>query len=287
MQSGMRTGQVTPERFLPMINFMFWNLGKKDLKDRLARLAILNEIDVLILAECGTTSVEMLEALNATGQSEYFFTRSECSHISIYARFIDDLIVPVRETHRLTVRHLTLPGKADVILAAVHFPGKLYWDDRSQDTECVKLSEAVRMVEETIGHRRTVLVGDLNMNPFQAGVVSAAGLHGVMTRQIASRGSRTVLSDSYEFFYNPMWSLFGDHPRGPAGTYYYERSEHQMYFWNMFDQVMIRPQMLRFFDNHSLEIVVHDGLASLLMENGLPEVVNGSDHLPIKFSLGI
>jgi hypothetical protein len=67
----------------------------------------------------------------------------------------------------------------------------------------VELANSIRSVEQKIGHTRTILVGDLNMNPFEEGVVSAAGLHAVMTRRIAEKQSRIVQEKEYPFFAIP------------------------------------------------------------------------------------
>jgi hypothetical protein len=65
--------------------------------------------------------------------------------------------------------------------------------------------------------------------------VAASGLHAVMSRQVASREVRTVQGREHRFFYNPMWSHFGDANRDTAGTYYFEHAEQVNYFWNVFD----------------------------------------------------
>ncbi len=65
-----------------------------------------------------------------------------------------------------------------------------------------------------------------------------------MDRKVARDVVRTVQEQGYGFFYNPMWGLFGDGTRGPSGTFYHRRAEHKVYFWNMFDQVLVRPQLL-------------------------------------------
>ena len=67
------------------------------------------------------------------------------------------------------------------------------------------------------------------------------GLHGVMSRNVASRELRTVQGQKYPLFYNPIWSLMGDLNQGPPGSYYYESSQHVEHFWWMFDQVLVRP----------------------------------------------
>jgi hypothetical protein len=139
--------------------------------------------------------------------------------------------------------------------------------------------------EDKVGHRRTVLVGDFNMNPFEAGLVGAAGLHSVMSRQVASRLVRTVQDREYRFFYNPMWSHFGDSKRKTAGSYYYDNSEQVNYFWNMFDQVLMRPELAERFDPGELSIVASVGSDSLVRADGRPDGTRYSDHLPIIFRM--
>lgn len=147
------------------------------------------------------------------------------------------------------------------------------------------MANEIRKIEEKVGHSRTVLVGDLNMNPFQGGVIAANGLHAVMDRTIALRRSRTVQARRYPFFYNPMWGLFGDATAGPPGTHFYENASHDMLFWNMYDQVLIRPDLLPYFHNEELKILTEDDTVSFLTHRGLPDASGVSDHLPILFKL--
>jgi hypothetical protein len=152
--------------------------------------------------------------------------------------------------------------------------------------QCVTLSHIIREQEGKAGHSRTVLIGDLNVNPFDHGVVSTEGLHAVMTRDLAFRGSRKIKGTFYPFFYNPMWSHFGDGSVGPAGTYFYERGEAVMYFWNIFDQVLLRPELARSFDPRELRILTEAG-SPLARPNGRPDISAGSDHFPLFFNLRI
>jgi hypothetical protein len=108
-----------------------------------------------------------------------------------------------------------------------------------------------------------------------------------MTRQLATEPGRRIESVRYPFFYNPMWSLFGDGSPGPPGTYYYRSSEQIAYFWHIFDQVLLRPALLSFFRNERLKILSGDGTVSFLGERGVPDRKSASDHLPILFELDL
>lgn len=268
-----------------MTTFLFWNLNRKSLCNVVANLAWRHDIDVLMLAESATSAATMLKALNPPGRSAYQFARGLCHRIQLFVRFSEWLIRPVHEADRLTIRHLSLPGLRDILLAVVHLPSKLHWGADSQAFECVALADSIRTAERLVGHSRTVLVGDFNMNPFEAGVVAANGLHGVMARSVAAKAGRTVQGKEYPFFYNPMWGLFGDGSPGPAGTYYRGGSEHVVYFWNMFDQVLVRPDLLDRFHNRELVILHSDGDTSLLSRDGTPNLRTASDHLPVLFRL--
>jgi len=146
------------------------------------------------------------------------------------------------------------------------------------------IADIVR-TEDKLDHQRTILVGDLNMNPFDAGVVAAQTLHAVMTRQLAGREERTVLGRSYRLFYNPMWSFFGDRTDGPPGTYYHRSSNPGDLFWNIYDQVLLRPSLMDTLV--ALEILTIDGQDDLLTKAGLPDKARCSDHLPILFRLAL
>lgn len=272
-----------------MTKFLFWNLNKRPLKASIIRLATLYEVDIFMFVECSITPSELLQALNRNGTATYHYSPSiGCTKVEIFTRFSDDFIQPVLETDRLTVRHLKLPGLIDILIAVVHFPSKMtYRSDESQALECVNLIKSIEEAEKTIKHYRTVLVGDLNMNPFEDGVVGANALHGVMSRQIANKNARIVQNRRYPFFYNPMWSLFGDGSPGPPGTYFYSKAEPKVFFWNIFDQVLIRPDLLGAFRNDDLKILDSDGSQSFLSKTGLPDKKITSDHLPIFFKLNL
>jgi endonuclease/exonuclease/phosphatase family metal-dependent hydrolase len=182
------------------------------------------------------------------------------------------------------MRRVSLPGSEDFILVAAHLSSRLYKNLESQNTMCIEFANDVRGVEERCGIDRTVVIGDMNTNPFDSGMVAAFGLHGMMSQEQTKKRIRKVGGREYPLFYNPMWSFMGDLSKGPPGTYHYERSEQVNYGWNMFDQVLVRPSMIPRFDFECLEIVTSVGEESLLTKRGIPDK-SRSDHLPIVFGI--
>ncbi len=272
-----------------MTTFLFWNLKEKPLQAIIARLTLRYEVDVLMLAEYDDNIPldNLIRMLNKPGENYDYVPRKSCQRIEIFTRFPEEFMPPIYEEDKFTIRHLKLPGLTDILLAVSHLSSKLYADEYDQFKECENLAQKIRNAEAKIGHAKTVLVGDLNMNPFESGVVNASALHAVMSRQLAKRHGRIVQGQQYPFFYNPMWSLFGDSTPGPPGTYYYSGTKQKAFFWHMFDQVLIRPELLDRFDNQDLEILQSDGHTPLLTKKGLPNRKMASDHLPILFKLNL
>jgi hypothetical protein len=270
-----------------MITFLFWNLDKKSLKSNIKNLAGNFDVDIFMFAECAISPDILLRTLNEDSVSYYYCPNIGCQKITIFTRFSSDLLKVKMETNRLTIRHLTLPGLRDILLAVMHFPDKSHWNDPSQTSECYRISDIIKKVEQEVSHSRTILVGDFNMNPFEHGLVSAIGFNAVMSRGTANKKNRTVQGEKYPFFYNPMWNYFGDETPGPPGTYYYNVSEHIGYFWNIFDQVLIRPELLPCIDKNFIQILDSDGTKSFLSSQGVPNSSIVSDHLPILFKLNL
>ena len=273
-----------------MIRFLLWNLNGKPLEKTVANLARRHDVDVLILVECKTPVRKMLEALNSGSMALFRlpFSPDIGRKTVVYTRFSEKFTKPVYEDgDRLVIWRLVLPIREDILLAAVHFRSKLHQSDDSQAHGCIELANIIRRMESEHRIDRTVVVGDLNMNPFEAGMVSAVGFNATSTRHVAERNNRVVDGRQYPFFYNPMWQCLGDRKNGPPGTYYYGNAEHVCYFWNVFDQVLIRPALLDRFRSEELEILTHDGENSLVSANGRPNHQTASDHLPIIFALDL
>jgi len=242
--------------------------------------------DILILSECAIEARDLLKVLNRRDPA-FHFAPGQNRGISMFTRFPGRYLAPSYESDRVSIRRLTLPAIDELLMVAVHLPSKLFWSAESQMFECANLGSTIIEEERKAGHSRTILVGDLNMNPFEKGVVAAAGLHAVSTRRVAQRSERTVQGRSYPFFYNPMWGHFGDASERPARTYYYERAEHVNYFWNNFDQILIRPQMMDHFRSDQLRILDYAGEMSLSRSDGRPDSDKASDHFPLLFTFDL
>ena len=268
-----------------MVTFLFWNTNRKPLQNEIRTLVQAHQVDLVILSEVAASPVSLLQDLNSGATSDFHFAAGLCDRIRIFTRFSSDFLIATHESERISIRRLRLPARLEILVVAVNLSSKLYQSEDSQAFECLEIARTITEQEEKVGHERTLIVGDLNMNPFEKGLVSANGLNAVMSRQIASRRTRVVASREYRFFFNPMWAHFGDRADRPPGTYYYDRSEHVNYYWNILDQVIVRPDLMDRCDGESIKVLTKVGERSLLLDDGRPNNRDFSDHLPLLFEI--
>lgn len=287
-----------------MLTFLFWNVRKerqtrKENKpadsvparhnrviEAIAQLAEDQKAEVLIFAELELPSVEILKALRARTDLTYQEAEpDQCTKIKVFTQFPERHCLPVHGAGdaRYTVRQINLPNRTPLLLIAAHFPDKTHTSEFSRNSYCQEVARNIQIAEHAFGHQRTVVVGDLNMNPYEAGITG--GLRAVMTRLLAQKGrDRETQMDTR--FYNPMWQHFGEANGTPAGTYYRVGTEDE-HFWNIYDQVLVRPALLPHFQDSSVRILASTGHSPLLTREGVPRREAISDHLPVLFRLDI
>jgi endonuclease/exonuclease/phosphatase (EEP) superfamily protein YafD len=266
-----------------VITFLFWNLKAQPLRERLARLAVAHSVDVFVVAECDMQSGAVSRALSEATGSAYRVVPGSGNALRVFTRtplanwralFSDTLEAWLGFRFRA-------PNGPELLVFAVHMWSKLRTtsEDRMQDAK--ELAEDVRQLEVQEGHARTLVVGDFNVNPFEVPLVWSSGLHAVPDRRAAEREVRTIHAREYALMYNPTWGVMGDRTPGPSGTYYRVASESVNYFWNTYDQVLMRPALAGHLTE--LRVLDSDGTESLLTASGIPDAANGSDHLPLLF----
>jgi hypothetical protein len=280
-----------------MISFLFWNLmgrqktnwaARRDtVRDHLIRMAITFDIDVFLFAESAFAPPDFTAALNEAMGADFHSPPSYSRHIQLYTRLTPGSVEDQfnNSDGRLTIRRLTTPSRAEILLAVFHFQSRRNWAPGAQALQATVTQREISETEDLLGHRRTVLIGDFNMNPFDLGMVGAHALNAMMARDLVQNEGRTIAGQTYRVFYNPMWGHFGDRTQGPPGTHFYPSAGPESVYWNMFDQVLLRPDLMDSLTE--LRILDSDGERSLLTERGRPRSSTASDHLPILFRLDL
>ena len=268
-----------------MLTFLFWNIRRRPLQGLIAEIVEAYDVDILLLAECDIDGLTMTNELYINTRERFWRIRSPSERIATYTKFSPRWVRRILDEDGLSIRHMSHPIHGQLLVVSAHLRSRLHRTIDELNFSTPKLRSHIEEAEELVGHRRTVVVGDLNLNPFDSGVVGSEGFHGVMDRQTAGRNSRRVEGHTRRFFYNPMWSRLGGESVGPAGTYYYNSASPVNHFWHTFDQVLIRPELLPNFRDEDLIVLTEINSHSFLTANGLPNARVASDHLPLLFKL--
>jgi hypothetical protein len=263
------------------LNFLFWNVCKKNIESEIAELVDSTSANILILAEYVGENKAILQALHGKGKDFFAVPIIACGRLRIFTDFSPHSIKHLGETSIYTIKELRLKGQNPILLGLAHLPSKLHASELDQLHEAQLFKQEIEKSEREVGHQNTLVIGDFNMNPFEPGMIAANGLHSVPCLKIAKSKPKTIRDRSYTFFYNPMWNLMGDYD-GVPGSYFYRDSSYLTYYWNLLDQVILRPNIAHYLVSSSLKILTNTGTTKLLNSKGKPKV---SDHLPLFFSL--
>lgn len=274
------------------MRILFWNTRERSVVGLLRVLSSHRDVDVFVLAEVADPIQDVVSRLNEDAAQVYFSAQERIPKrlkrsLHVLTRLREDRVTALRDSAGIAVKRVVPIIGPDFTIVAVHLRSKLFQSQEDQALGVVSINKDIEQIENQVGHRRTLVIGDFNMDPFERGLVSFDCFHAVMSRGMAQRRSRKFAGQERAFFYNPMWNHFGDHPPNPPGSYYRARSDRTAYFWHSFDQVLLRPDLLDYFQDDSLEILTRIGEHSLVKENGIPDPNAGSDHLPLLLELSI
>jgi hypothetical protein len=263
-----------------MVAFLFWNVANRPALDLIASACRSYRVDLLILAECDLECGSVLHAVN-DGRSEAFYQEVLPQHrrVRLFSSLPGGAVHRLFDGLRISICALRRPLGPELLVAAAHLPSKLHSSSNEQYFGARDLQIRIAESEARVGHSNTIVIGDLNMNPFETGMVAADGLHGVMSKGMAAGGSRRFKGQQCSFFYNPMWSRLGDESLGPPGTYFYRDSGLECLFWHTFDQVLLRPSLLPYCRPDRLRVLTAIGEHTLADALGLHS--GTGDHLPI------
>jgi hypothetical protein len=271
-----------------MAVFLLWNVQRKPLDSLVEALVRQHNIDVVLLVEYAFGTSQLSTKLLRLG----LIKRTESKRFGVFVRATHRIQrLNYKLVNRVAMWRWTPPSGQDGLITLVHGFDRRNYDDSTRRVLLGQVAAAVRR-REVGRHRRSIILGDFNAQPFESAIMASDGLHALGIRAMNNQVSRRVaaLKDSADFFYNPMWRLYGHLAPKEAGmgTHYWEKGFAHEYCWHMIDQVVIRPEEVARFPEDRLSIITAVGsnpanAISLLDAGGQPDSVSASDHLPVLF----
>ena len=265
---------------------MFWNTGRQASADVIAALCCEYDVDILVLAECDIPSVRLGERFDRRGPARMREVRGPApSIVRFFSRVPGRFWKPFLDARRYAIWHIKTPIGIPLLLVAVHLASRLHGENGDREYVVRQLRVDIGDAEAKAGHQNTVVLGDFNLNPFENAMLAADGMHAMMDKDIARRLPRTVRGTSWDYFYNPLWSRLGDESEGPPGSYFHAGSGVVAQFWHLFDQILLRPDLLGRYRPGDVVIISHVGGKPILNHQAGQD--GHSDHLPVMLRLNI
>jgi exonuclease III len=215
-------------------------VNRKELTSFVCSITASTNADVVVLIENNVSTEKTLQALRTNVSQDFYYPNAISKSDQRFHCFCRNPELDLSETHsgtRTSVREFQI-GRHKTLLVLVHGVDIRNYDPQSRQSFVQNIADQMRLIQEEKRTNKLILLGDFNLNPFDSGMNLAMGLNAMMTKECVKPGYRTYLEERYDFYYNPMWSLFGDNTDGPAGTIY-DTSNQGPYGWSMLDQVII------------------------------------------------
>jgi len=262
------------------VNILFWNINGKNPVGCLQELLVENGVDLLVLAEYPCDIKLLCQHVNMTSCLQYkAIPNIGIGAVQCLINCEYDVDLLTEDDHYKTITVST--GNYELLVAMVHARSKLRADSVTQMIGLSKLYNDISTHEDVLNCKKSIAIGDFNVSPYEEAFVSASGIHAIPYPDAVKKESRMIFGQVYQKFYNPTWRLLGKRD-APYTTYYYDRSGQACnIYWHMFDQVIIRPTLIKAFDEESPKITAHTTNHRLLRKNNTPDKINYSDHLPL------
>lgn len=263
------------------MNILLWNININESMDDLIATAVKeNDVDMLVIIEPHEYPTNLLLELNSA-ENNFYYNVDSCSHIQIFSKFNDPQLSLIKEFDRTVGWKYTSAFGDSVNIIVTHFHDKFHNDEEDQDVRLDELIDEIDKIETVSDTEKTLLIGDLNIDPYSRLCYGPKGLNSIMCRTTVKRlGERK----GRKLFYNASWNLLGDRNHTP-GTYY--RTSAGTKYWSVLDQVMMRAELIDQFEPSSIHVVNQVLAESLVTANDIPRKENYSDHLPIYFEIKI
>jgi hypothetical protein len=230
-----------------MVAFTFWNVDNTD-KDRdlaglLVRLAIETRCDVLVTAETGAAHVGLESFLQAACDVNFRHLTFLPCRVHVWTR------LPGARLHRVEsdaplyeAFELLNAPLGPVLLVFAHLRSKPRRHSTRERADTLEFVAALRKMEQRRSiSSGTLVLGDLNLHPYDVAMRYPGSLNAVASRQlVTARPRRTYRHATYDRFYNPSWNLLGD-ANGPPGTHYWRNGREEA-GWYVLDHVLLRPK---------------------------------------------
>ncbi len=254
------------------MKLLFWNLNKKDNAD--LALTCMREEEVGIAAFAEFSHADFSDAkLEGIGCRTLGF--GGCDKVKVIARESIE-VLDCFEASRFTVLSMK-SGNSIFVVGAAHLPDRMSSpDSESRLMDIRAMMGEVRGYENELSISKTIILGDLNANPYDKELLHPNAFNAMLFKGIVrNKSSRTWREVEYPFLYNPTIQWLSEESENYGSIYY--SGDCTGPIWNCYDQALVSPELMDCINSYSyLKRIGDRDLIAKVRPNG-----KISDHLPL------
>ena len=172
------------------MKYLFWNTHNNEkINSVLCDLIIENGISIVVLCEYSAKINELIELLDIDGASMQQVPTIGCDRIHILGE-TGIRLEPQLQTDRASIQVIN----DNTILCGVHLESQIYSDNADRREIAIEqIVDDIQNLEKELNTKKTIIVGDFNINPYDQSCISARYFHGIPIYEEAKRESRKTI----------------------------------------------------------------------------------------------
>ena len=175
------------------MKFAFWNVHQNTMiNNYIVDLIYENGIDIIVLAEYNDHEQKLRNQLIDKGIYMEKYITSGCDRIKMYGSIQN--VMPANQNKYYSVQ--IIDNK--YILCGMHLPSRIYsehWERRNIVIDMIVAD--INELEKKFKLENTIILGDINENPYDSGCLNATKFHGIPSGEDAQKGSRSIMGKTF------------------------------------------------------------------------------------------
>jgi len=258
------------------MNLLFWNLHKNSIENFIADIILENDVDVAIFAEYKQNNFSTV--IDRLGNNYY-----KCENLPDAKTILLCKNTIIAESKRDQDRYSLFTAELEntsYIIGGVHLTSALTGQEAKRLLEGRNLVTDLKLLEDRMGHTKSILIGDFNSSPFDSVMTVMDGINAVLFKDIIEDNEfATVDHKRFRRLYNPTFHYISETGNNYGSIFY--RDKMDTMYWYSFDQVLVRKTLANAVS--SVKYCRQIGAQSLV--HGLYPQSTISDHLPLLVSI--
>ncbi len=217
------------------LNILFWNLGKKNNAQYLADCIKEWQIDLIVLSEYENLDVSFV--LNDL-KNDYWHVlgKGGCDKITLIAR--NKVAVTIKREQSRYALYSIECNNTKFNLVGTHLQDRRNCDPAQRIAVIARLMNDLKNLEDSSKCKKSIIIGDLNSNPYDAELLQMNAFHAVLFKDVIKNAeTRTVDGIQYRRLYNPILHFLSEDTKNYGS--FYDTHGSSSPTWHCLDQVLV------------------------------------------------